>query len=203
MKVKICGITNVGDALMACEFGADLIGVVVSEESKRKISFEKAKEILDSVPENVLTVVVTTSTDANELQRIADEIKPRIIQLHGEVSEDLKLNVKLTKSISVEKGLDYIEYMKKYEFVDFFLLDSKVKGIVGGTGVTHDWNISKEIVGASEKPVFLAGGLNPDNVKEAIEKVKPYGVDVASGVEKEIGKKDLEKVREFIRRAKE
>jgi len=215
MKVKICGITNVGDALMACEFGADLVGVVVSEESKRKVNVEEAKKILDSVPENVLKVVVTTATEVNELQKIADEIKPKVIQMHGEINpgglEKLKFNGKLTKCIAVEpflekklhQKIDYAEYMKRYDMVDFFLLDSKAKGIIGGTGVVHNWDVSEEIVKISEKPVFLAGGLNPENVKKAIEKVKPYGVDVASGVEKETGKKDLEKVREFIRGAKE
>jgi len=208
MKVKICGLTNQKDALMACGYGADFIGIVVSPESKRKISLKEAKEIFENKYSYVQSVVVTTSTKFKDIQKIADSVKPNMIQLHGEIKpediEKLKFNGKFSKGIPVTKNVDYEDYMERYvNLVDFFLLDSKVKGVMGGTGKTHDWDISAEIVKKSKKPVFLAGGLNPENVKEAIEKVKPYGVDVASGVEIKKGKKDPEKVNIFIKGAKE
>ncbi len=209
-KVKICGITNEEDALKAAILGADYVGFLVEIGfSEDKINREKAKKIIRKLPLEVVPVFVTYLQKAKPIIEIAKEIKPVIIQLHndisleeiGEIRRKLK-KIKLTKTISVvdEKSIDEA---KKYEkYVDYLLLDTKVKGRKGGTGKVHNWEISRKIVKSVDRQVFLAGGLNPDNVIEAIKKVKPYAVDTNSGVKLRAGKKDYKKLSEFIRRAK-
>ena len=209
-KVKICGITNLQDALDAALFGADYIGFLVEIGfSEDKVDRKKAKEIIKKLPLEVQPVFVTYLQKSRPIIEIAEEIKPAIIQLHNdiELKEIGKIRkalpkIKLTKSISVINK-NSIEQAKKFEkYVDFILLDSKVGKKKGGTGKTHNWDISRKIVKSVNKKVFLAGGLNPDNVEEAIKKVKPYAVDTNSGVKLKPGKKDYKKLKEFIMRAK-
>jgi len=209
-QVKICGITNEEDALKAAILGADYLGFLVEIDfSEDKVSREKAKNMIRKLPLEVTPVFVTYLKKSKPIIEIAKEINPSIIQLHNDISlEEIgkirsKLpKIKLTKTISVvdEKSIDEA---KKYEkYVDYLLLDTKVKGRKGGTGKVHNWDISRKIVKSVNKKVFLAGGLNPDNVEEAIKKVKPYAVDTNSGVKSKARKKDYKKLELFIQKAK-
>ncbi len=199
VKVKICGITNEEDALKAAILGADYLGFLVEISfSEDTITRRKAKEIIKKLPLEVTPVFVTYLQKAEPIIKIAEEINPTIIQLHnditieeiGKIREALP-KLKLTKTISVIDENSIIE-AKKYEpYIDFILLDTSSGKRKGGTGKTHNWEISRKIVKSVKKPVFLAGGLNPDNVKEAIRKVKPYAVDTNSGVKLKPAKKLL------------
>ncbi|MCW3142065.1 MAG: phosphoribosylanthranilate isomerase [Methanophagales archaeon] len=224
-KVKICGNTNVADAIMAANAGADAIGVINVINTRRYIDLETAKRIFDVLPIFVSKVVVIT-LDNMSIEFVRDKIKlieetgADCIQLHGEepveVVADLRASmesrIRIIKKIGV--GGDRkrtLENALAYEnAVDAILLDTEVKtkpgmGMreIGGTGKEHNWNISKEIVERIKKPVILAGGLNPENVAKAIALVKPYAVDVSSGVESEVRKKDAVKVKKFVNTVKQ
>jgi len=214
-KVKICGNTNVEDAIMAAKAGADAIGVINVANTRRYVDLEDAKAIFEALPIFVSKVVVAT-LDNVPIKVLHDKIKSiedtgaDCIQLHGEESvelvadlrESMESRIRIIKKIGV--GGDRKKSLNNalvYEsVVDAILLDTMQGGTgeIGGTGKEHDWNISKEIVERLEKPVILAGGLNPDNVAKAIAVVKPYAVDVSSGVEREVRKKDMVKVKKFV-----
>ncbi|MEA2037589.1 MAG: phosphoribosylanthranilate isomerase [Nanoarchaeota archaeon] len=205
-KVKICGITNEEDALKASMSGADYLGFLVEIGfSEDKLTRQEAKDLIKKLPLEVESVFVTYLQKAEPIIEIAKEINPSIIQLHNdiELEEIGKIRkalpkVKITKTISVVDE-NSIGEAKKYEnYVDFILLDTKVGDKKGGTGKVHNWDISAKIVKSLKKQVFLAGGLNPNNVKEAVEKVKPYAVDTNNGVKLKPGKKDYNKLEEFI-----
>ena len=209
-KVKICGITNEEDALKASILGADYLGFLVEISfSEDKITRKKAKDIIRKLPLEVTPVLVTYLKKSKPIIEIAKEINPQIIQLHNEISlEEIgKIRkslprIKLTKSISVIDESS-IQEAKKYEkYVDFILLDTKSGKRKGGTGKTHNWDISRKIVKEVKNKVFLAGGLNPENIKQAIDEVKPYAVDTNSGVKLKPKKKDYKKLELFIKRAK-
>jgi len=209
-KVKICGITNEEDALKAAILGADYLGFLVEISfSEDKIKRKEAKNIIRKLPLEVTPVFVTYLQKSKPIIEIAKEIKPSIIQLHNDIiiEEIGKIRkalpkIKLTKSISVINK-DSVKQAKKYEkYVDYILLDTKAGKRKGGTGKVHNWDISRKIVKSVKNKVFLAGGLNPDNVKKAIEKVKPYAVDTNNGVKLRPGKKDYKKLELFIKQAK-
>lgn len=208
MKVKICGHKTVEDARHSAELGADFIGVIVEVpvDTPRKISKEQAREIVRQLEPPAQGVMVIMPGTINEAVELYEAVKAPFIQLHGSESvefvEELKSMVpcKIIKAIHVTEGA--MEKAKEHaKFADMILLDTAAEK-VGGSGITHDWEISKEIVEKVEIPVLIAGGLNPENVKEAIDATKPYGVDTASGVEDGDGMKDFKKVNEFIRKAK-
>lgn len=210
-QVKICGITNEEDALKASILGADYLGFLVEISfSEDRITRQEAKNIIKKLPLEVTPVFVTYLQSAKPIIEIAKEINPSVIQLHNDISiEEIgkirsKLpKIKLTKSISVINE-NSIKQAKKYEkYVDYILLDTKAGKRKGGTGKVHNWDISRKIVKAVKNKVFLAGGLSPENVKEAIEKVKPYAVDTNNGVKSKQGKKDYKKLELFIKRAKQ
>jgi phosphoribosylanthranilate isomerase len=210
VRVKICGITSFNDLKLAIEAGTDAIGMVVDvPDSPRNISIEKAKEIVDATPVFVDTVAVTVPKDVSHLENICKEINPTCIQIHGlesahkQIQERL-LDTRLIGTLKAKPDLK-LEDIKKYtESYHAILLDSYVPGKNGGSGLTHDWEISKRIkIAIHPKPLILAGGLTPSNVRKAINTVKPYAVDVSTGVEMSPGKKDQAKVFEFIKNAKE
>ena len=222
-KVKICGNTNIKDAILAAEAGADAIGVIYVANTKRYIDLSVAKRIFNAVPIFVSKVVVLTLDNA-PIESMRDEINRIMatgadcIQLHGDepvelitdLREFLNLHLNLNARVKLIKKVGVGGTKKKclenalaYEsVVDALLLDTMAVGAIGGTGKEHDWNISKEIVEEVKKPVILAGGLNPDNVANAIALVKPYAVDVSSGVEREVRIKDAVKVKRFIKAVK-
>jgi len=209
-KIKICGITNEEDALKASILGANYLGFLVEIDfAEDKVTRKQAKSIISKLPLEVEPVFVTYLKKAKPIIEIAKEIKPLIIQLHNDIElEEIgkiraKLpKIKLTKSISVIDE-NSIKQAKKYEkYVDFILLDTKSDKRRGGTGKVHNWDISRKIVKSVNNKVFLAGGLNPDNVAEAIKKVKPFAVDTNSGVKLKAREKNYKKLELFIRRAK-
>lgn len=202
IRVKICGITNSEDALMAVNYGADAIGIINVKGTPRFVDLKIAREIFDSLPVFVSKVIVAMPETIEEALEI-EKTKANYIQLHGNESLDFvrelrgKTNLGIIKKISVDENC--LKNSKRYSgIVDAILLDTKVKGLSGGTGKVHDWDMSRNIVESIRKPVILAGGLNPENVKSAVEKVRPYAVDVSSGAESMPRKKDKRKVEQFI-----
>ena len=245
VRVKICGVRREEDALLAASAGADAVGVIQVEGTKRFVSLEQAKRIFDALPPFVTKVAVVAFdalSEAEMLERVRafERIGADCLQLHGnesiETVERLKAetSLKIIKKVGVpalpqssreeEKHMreltrEILRAARAYERVaDAILLDSaphketrKAKGeggesqesVQGGTGVKHDWSISKSVVAALRKPVILAGGLNPENVSEAVREVRPFAVDVSSGVENASGWKDEAKVRKFISTVKQ
>ncbi len=197
-RIKICGITNAEDALAACEFGADAIGFVFAE-SPRQVSLEEAADIADQLPPFVKTVGVFTSENPR-VSAIADWVPLDLIQLHGDQTEqfaDWLGQDRVLRAVCI-KNEESLAWLKKWELGTAYVLDTWAKDQKGGTGQTFDWELALR---AKEfgKPIILAGGLTPENVAEAVRIVKPYAVDVSSGIESFRGKKDHAKMEEFIR----
>jgi len=225
MKVKICGITNKKDALIAVNAGADAVGAVVDVPVKapRKITCGKAKEIFSSVPVFVSTVAVIMPKNIEDVERIINCANPDVIQLQGYESPGFvseiknKFQIKIIKVVHIEsdkfnKNFDddnkineILNEIREYENAgaSAVVLDTKTESGIGGTGKVHNWNLSKIINEKINIPLLLAGGLSPGNVRGAIELVKPYGVDVSSNVEEVLCKKDRGKVEMFIKEAKD
>lgn len=200
MKVKICGITDAETGKAAAEFGADAIGLVFSE-SKRKVSVERAKEIVQSLPEKLFKVGVFVNETKEEIERIASIVGLTHIQLHG----DEDVNFCRSLSLPAIKAVGMENDVRLKELIDFpceYLLVDGPKGKYrGGNGISFNWSSFHPELFTGKK-VILAGGLNEQNVASAIKTINPYMVDVSSGVETD-GKKDLMKIRRFIRKAKE
>lgn len=209
VKVKICGLTSLEDAEMVCNAGADFLGVIVDVDvsTPREISPDRARKILKTVPGDVRKVMVTMTESLEEIKKLEEKIDPDYLQIHSELtpSQLQKFKKVCEKKIicvaSIPKNPEnpekIISMSKRIgNTADLLLLDTKGPG--GGTGKVHNWEISFRIRNSLETPLILAGGLSPSNVKKAIEKVNPYAVDVASGVESEPGKKDPELVKEFF-----
>ena len=214
MRIKVCGIKRVEDAIMAAYYGADAIGLVVGQKhnSDDFINKHLAQKIVKECPPYISPVLVTELDDAEEISNLAHKIGVTSIQLHSDCTVDsiisLRKNlphIKIIKNFHVTK-LEIIHSMKPFEsVVDAFILDTLdlANGKVGSTGLVHDWNISRNIVKEVSRPVILAGGLNPENVGEAIRFVKPYGVDASSGLKDSNGFKDEKKVINFVHRGKD
>jgi len=213
MIVQIYEINNPKLAKEISEAGIDHIGVLVGNgKYPREIPIEKAKEIFAAVSNKSKKVALTLSNNLEEIFEIVDKLKPDI--LHLGIDENLLPLVKvkqirekypelkIMRAIAV-MGRESVELAKNYEgLADFLLLDT-YKSQLGATGQTHDWNVSKEIVDTVKIPIILAGGLGPDNVAEAIEKVKPAGVDSKTKTDKAgSDEKDIEKIKEFLKNAK-
>jgi phosphoribosylanthranilate isomerase len=200
IKVKICGLTNLEDALVAAESGADALGFVFYPQSPRCIEPKEAKDIIRKLPPYATMVGVFANAGEDEVLRVMDECGLDLAQLQGDEPPSTceRLGSRAIKAIRV-KDLDSLASMKTYS-VRAFVLDTYTPENFGGTGKRFDWDLAVEAKQYGR--VILAGGLSPENVQKAIQKVRPYGVDVSSGVERRIGKKDPEKVRQFIRMAK-
>jgi phosphoribosylanthranilate isomerase len=214
IKVKICGITNVVDALAAISFGADAVGFLVGQvhySTSTFLSPEQVAEIIRRLPPFCSSVLVTHLSLPEQLLPILKIANVTTLQLHGETTPEEAVQIKKQlpflktyKAIHVFDESAIQEAKRYIGHVDGIILDTGIRatGQVGGTGKTHDWNISQSVVRSIPLPVILAGGLNPENIVEAIRTVQPYGVDVNSGVSKAGGIKDHEKLRLFIARAK-
>ena len=210
--VKICANKTIEDAKMCLDANADLLGILVGQNhnSTDFVDKEKAKEIVNYVNHRAGCVLVTHLTDADEIIALTKFIGNDYIQLHSDISEtEVKKiasalpNVKLIRLIHVaQNGKIETEY-NKFEFVDFYLLDSFNKSTdqVGGTGIVHDWNVDKKLIQRLNKPTFIAGGLNPNNVADVIKIANPAGVDVNSGCKKD-SIKNAELVKKFVTNAK-
>jgi phosphoribosylanthranilate isomerase len=209
--IKICGLQSYDEARLALECGATALGFLVglTHRAEDKIDVDRAKDIVDRLPRGADTVMVTHKIEATEIAELARAAGTRSIQVHGDTSPDevarlaaLSPGLKLIKAIHVT-GPEALEDAQAYVGIAHaIVLDSRTFDRLGGTGRTHDWTISRRIAEAvAPMPVYLAGGLNPSNVAEAIAAVRPAGVDVNSGVEDAAGRKDPEKLRRFITRA--
>ncbi|MFQ6105511.1 MAG: phosphoribosylanthranilate isomerase [Candidatus Hydrothermarchaeaceae archaeon] len=208
VMVKICGNTSVKDALKCAELGADFIGTVVEVpvQTPRKVTADEAAEIVSAIQPPTGRIIVVILRDVEEAVMLYRKIQPDFIQLQG--SESIKfvkelrslIPCNIIKTIHVGGEASIKEARKFSRCCDALLLDTPSVQM-GGSGVRHDWGISRRIAEKVRIPVILAGGLNPENVVDAIKEVHPYAVDVASGVESR-GKKDYKKVKKFIRNAK-
>ncbi|MBM4160179.1 MAG: phosphoribosylanthranilate isomerase [Ignavibacteria bacterium] len=198
--VKICGITSLEDALHAVRCRADAIGFVFHDESPRFISHPRAAEISLRMPEHVSKIGVFVNASAKFIHDIVNHVKLSAVQLHGSEGPDdlVSYEISVIKAFQISDDFD-VEVMRNY-IVDAFVLDAHKEGKHAGTGKMFDWNIA--IKAKEYGKIILSGGLTPDNVEEAVRFVRPYGVNVSSGVESSPGKKDPAKVREFIIRAK-
>jgi len=200
VKVKICGLTNLEDAQAAVEFGADAVGFIFAPESPRFVSVETVAEIISELPSFVTTVGVFTSGGEKEFQSTIDLCGINLIQWHGPFSQEISPDF-LWRIIQVIRVRDArsLEGLPSGPF-RAFLLDTYKDGVLGGSGISFDWDLAVKAKRLGK--IILAGGLTPENVQAAIEKVRPYGVDVSSGVEMRPGKKDHLKLRAFIKAAK-
>jgi phosphoribosylanthranilate isomerase len=201
MRVKICGITNVSDALAAADYGADAVGFVLYKSSPRYIDLTAVKNIISQLPPFVTTVGVFADGTEKEILSTVEECGLDVIQLQGDEPADYcrRLGSRVIKAIRVRDKFS-LNRMIPYK-VRAFVLDTYRKGELGGTGQTFDWNLAVEAKKFGK--IILAGGLTPENIGRAIEQVRPYGVDVSSGVEERIGKKDHSKLKRFIETAKQ
>jgi len=203
VKVKICGITNLEDAKVAAEAGADALGFVFYKKSPRYIKPEKAGAIIKQLPERLRKVGVFVNAQEKTIKDIAKWSRLDILQFHGDESPEFCHKFKGYKVIKAFRIKDKTDLAKILKYKTFaYLFDTFVKSKVGGTGKIFDWKIIKRIMDKINRPVFLSGGLTKDNVKEAIKTLRPAWVDVSSSVEIKPGKKDHKKVKEFIKEIK-
>jgi phosphoribosylanthranilate isomerase len=200
--VKICGITSVADGLAAAEAGADALGLMFYEPSPRNVSLAAAAEIARQLPPFVIKVGVFVNAPEELVLRAIGECGLNIVQFHGdETPEYCELFPVMTLKAFRIKDAGSLKRLPDFE-TDAWLLDAHVSDKPGGTGEKFNWDLAIEAQKMG-KPIFLAGGLTPENVAEAVRQVRPYGVDVSSGVESSPGKKDHAKVRAFIQAAKQ
>lgn len=201
MLVKICGITSLEDARAAIAAGADALGFNFSPESPRRLSIDLGARIIPHLPGKVLKVAVFVNPEGETVSRVIRECGVNWLQFHGDESPEFcrQFGLSTMKAFQIRDRTS-LARLPAYE-TDAWLLDSYVTGKRGGTGETFSWDLAVE-AGRLGRPIFLAGGLNPGNVAEAVRRVNPYGVDVSSGVEISPGVKDEEKMRAFVAAAR-
>jgi len=198
VRVKICGITRVEDALSAVEQGADAIGLVFYDQSPRNVSINQALEIANHIPAFVSVVGLFVNAEPSFINEVISKAKIDLLQFHGDETpeECASYSLPFIKAIRVKSDSNLVQYAKEYSAAKALLLDAYTEGVAGGTGHVFDWNlIPKQLA----KPIILAGGLKADNVAQAIQQVCPYAVDVSGGVEASKGIKDAAKIAAFMR----
>lgn len=200
MKAKICGITNIEDAKICAELGADAIGFIFYKKSKRYVEPNIVKEIITQLPPFLIKVGVFVNEDINVVNSIAQEVGVNIIQLHGDESpEYLKdVNLPVIKAFRVNDEFDFSK-LDNYENCSF-LFDSFHKDEYGGTGLKFNWN---EIPNKIRKKIILAGGISEENVEEIYRDIKPYAIDISSSVEVSPGKKDHKELQKLFEKLNE
>jgi phosphoribosylanthranilate isomerase len=200
-RVKICGITSAEDAAAAVEAGADALGFVFVRGTPRHVQPEAAARIVQELPPFLTAVGVFVDQPLEEVLRTAEQCGLQAVQLHGEEPAEYsrRIPIRVIKAIRVREAAD-LRPIATYP-AHAFLLDAFVEGLAGGTGTSISWELARQAKG--RLPIILSGGLRPETVGGAVRAVRPYGVDVSSGVEKSPGRKDHEKVREFIAAVRE
>ena len=197
--VKICGITNLDDARAAVAAGADALGFNFYKPSPRYITPQHARQIVEQLPRSVLTVGVFVNEESNSVKAIAHEAGIQALQLHGDESpaycRELAVNHYVIKTFAVSDNFDP-KTPEAYE-VEAIMLDTKHNSLRGGTGRVFDWSVAQRLAATIPK-LFLAGGLSPENIENAIKTVRPYAVDACSALEDRPGKKNEERMRVFI-----
>ena len=201
VKVKICGITNLADGVTAVEAGADALGFVFWEQSPRYIEVEAAAGLIRQLPPLVMKVGVFVNASKALVLQAARECGLNLLQFHGDETPEYCLGFGLMSMKAFRiRDAGSLETVRNYA-TDAWLFDTYTAGKLGGTGETFNWDLALQARGWG-RPIFLAGGLTPANVAEAVWQARPYGVDVSSGVEASPGRKDAAKVKDFIRAAK-
>src|SRR5215211_5433366 len=201
--IKVCGITNAGDARVAADAGADAVGLIFAE-SPRRVGVEEARRISIALPENIIRVGVFVDEEPKEVLRISQEVGLNLAQLHGDETPEAvtalrQSGVKVMKALRVRDAAS-LEALDAYE-ADLFLLDAHSDKVRGGTGERFDWGVAKYSTGRDN--IVVSGGLGPENVREAIESFEPYGVDASSSLEDGPGRKNGERVRRFVLAARD
>lgn len=201
MRIKICGITSVKQALEVAKAGADAIGLVFYKNSPRCVSVSVAQAIVDQLPPFVSSVGLFVNHTEEEVRETIKQVPLDYLQFHGDESPEFcaQFNHPFIKAIRVKEGVDLVQYAVNFSKAKALLLDAYLDGVPGGTGKTFDWQL---IPSGLSKPIILSGGLNVDNVQQAIKAVNPWAVDVSSGVEHSPGIKDIHKCQAFIQGAR-
>jgi phosphoribosylanthranilate isomerase len=200
MKIKICGLKEISHAVRAAELGADFLGFVFAK-SPRRISPDEARSVIKELPSHVSKVGVFVNEEKDTVNEISLHCGLDLVQLHGNETPDYcsRIKTRIIKGFRIKDRNSLSELEIYSGIVEIYLLDTYVQGITGGTSMTFDWQVAKEA--SVYGNILLAGGLNADNVNQAINDVMPYGVDVSSGVETN-GVKDPAKIEAFIRQAR-
>ena len=195
-RIKICGITRVEDATTAVSFGVDAVGLIFYGPSPRAVSIEQAADIADSLPALVHVVGVFVDPNEKEIDTILSKVRLTLLQFHGSESVSFceSFSLPYIKAIPAQNSEQILQDLENYNSASAILLDTKVGARFGGTGEPFDWKIAPE----TKLPLIVAGGLNPQNVFEAVSLMRPFAVDVSSGVEKESIQKDFQMMREFV-----
>jgi len=198
VRTKICGITRVEDALCAINAGADAIGLVFYAPSPRNVTIEQAQKICAVLPPFITVVALFVDEQRKEIEKICQAVPINLLQFHGDESEKdcLGFTTPYIKAIKVRLGSDVKTAESEYKSAQAILVDTYKKGIAGGTGELFDWSLLPK---EHKKPLILAGGLTPENIRKAIQTVQPYAVDVSGGVELKKSIKDHEKISQFIK----
>lgn len=196
-RVKVCGICTADDADAAVSAGADAIGMVFYPKSPRHVSISAAREIASSIPPFVTTVGLFVNSSSEAINDVLSEVQLGLLQFHGNEDEVFckSFNLPYIKALRVKAETDLYQQCEQYASARGVLLDSYKKGMPGGTGEIFDWDVVPDDLSL---PVILAGGLNANNVAQAISTVNPWAVDVSSGVEESPGKKDQQKILQFF-----
>jgi phosphoribosylanthranilate isomerase len=202
-RVKVCGITSREDLRTAADAGTDAVGIIVdvSVDTPREVTDERAVELARATPPFVTTVLVTMPDRPEATVELASRVQPDVVQVHGGLTASDLAFLSAQAHGDVVKAVTPDEAPAYDTVADALLIDSLDESGAGGTGETHDWERTRELVDSLTSPVVLAGGLTPENVAGAVEAVRPFAVDVASGVEREPGRKDAEKVEAFVEAA--
>lgn len=197
-RVKICGITRVQDLEVAVQYGAHALGFMVYEKSKRNVSLDQLKQLTQITPPFIAKVAVMVNPEIHFINEVIQEASIDYIQLHGDESPEFieKIPIPVIKAFRV-KNQNSLNHIENYSNARAWLLDSFVQGELGGTGHAFNWELANSL-SSKEKPVILAGGLKPENICEAVRSVRPYGVDVSSGVESSPGIKCPTKLKDFL-----
>jgi phosphoribosylanthranilate isomerase len=197
-RVKICGISEPLHARVASDAGADVIGLVFYKPSPRYVTPEQAARIVAALPPFVVAVGLFVDAEAAEVRAVLEKVPLDLLQFHGDETPEFceQFGVPYVRAVRMEAGTDLLEYVQRFSRAKALLLDAHVPGTPGGTGRTFDW---KDIPRDLPIPLILSGGLTVENVARAVREVKPWAVDVSSGVEASRGSKDPGKIVEFIR----
>jgi len=195
-RIKICGITRAQDGVAAARSGADAIGLVFYPPSPRFLNVERAREIRDALPPFVQTVALFVNPDAAQVAQVIGRAQPGLLQFHGEETPAFcaQFGLPYVKACRVAPGVDLLKYLRPFSTASGWLLDAHVEEY-GGIGASFDWSL---VPTRLERPLVLSGGLTRENVATAVRRVKPWAVDVSSGVESAKGIKDAAKIAAFI-----
>lgn len=196
--VKICGITRGDDALAAAQLGAHALGFIFYAKSPRGVAPQRAAEIIRGLPPFITAVGLFVNPEESDIERVLARVPLNLLQFHGEETPEFcaRFELPYIKAARVRAGLDLLQYAQHYSAARGLLLDAFVEGAHGGTGAAFDWSlVPREL----PLPVILSGGLTPNNVAAAIRRVKPWAVDVSSGVEASPGIKDPRKIAAFMK----